>query len=486
MKHSPDTIPIKCVIPDELLEMMSDFKVMVNHFMALGIQAKNSQERHYYPLVAGDESGKPKLIPLSREMRDNPINQEWFDKYYREKYNEKYHSHYLHSATAYATQLIKSWQEKGGDITATPYIRNPVARLDSSLFKIKRTGRKLKIRIVIAPRHYVAINAVVNHRHWNNWSKNREGELLIVHDGVRLCFTDETPVIKSKESVAYDFNMDRVVMARSDGELKAIPLTDAVMIQKAHRKKRISVQRTMRHNPVKGERLITKNSGREHARVEDYLHKTIHGKNNEILTFIGDRHLGIEDLRKTTQDILKTDNGKKFNAKMSNWIHGDFADIIKRHHPDSHLYYTRGTSKWCPFCNSKLTHPIWKQSKCPNCGLFDRDYLEAVSGLVRTNTKHKKGEPWALVHDLYPEPIETKLLQNSLLTNSTSKRMLIRGLSVETQSVCPECAILYPEVRSVIGVNNVMQENHNDVGVINAGLIVKSGNDANYCLDKGG
>ena len=480
MNNNPDTIPINCAIPVELFDVMADYKDIVNHLITFGIHHKLGLERHYYPLAVGDDSGKPKSIPPFRELRDG--NMAWFREYYG-----KYPVHYLGAASSFAMQLIKSWRTLGGDITAIPHLRKPIARLDNDLYSIKKTGNKLQIEIKTAPRKSVVIETEVTHRHWNEWSQNRKGSLVIVPNGLRLCFTDDTDVPKEKESVAYDFNFDRVVLARSDGEIKEADLKDVMLLQKRHRTKRISVQRTLRHNPAKGERINNKNSGREHARVEDLLHKKIHGKNNEILSFVGDRHLGVEDLRKTTKDILKDDHGTKHNVRMSSWIHGAFEAIISHHHPDSSLYYTRGTSRYCPFCGSNLTHPIWKQSKCPEHGLFDRDWLEAVSGLVRTNTKHKKGQPWALVNNVFQEPIEAKLLHNSLL----SSNMMIRGLSPEMESVHPECAILFPEARSDIGSihsDTVMHENRSDVDnlriVGSAIKLTESGNDANFNMEK--
>ena len=480
-QNNPDTIPVNCEIPYELLAIMDDYKAIVNHLITYGIHYNIGLEKHYYPLASDDNSGKPKPIPPFRELRDN--NRIWFQEYY-----SKYPAHYLGSAASFAMQLIASWRTNGGDITAIPHLRKPIARLDRELFKIleSKPDGTMRIRISIAPHKFVEISIQVSHRHWNAWSQNRIGALVIVPDGLRLCFTDDTPVKKSKESVAYDFNFERVVLARSDGEVKEVDLSDVMQIQKNHKRKRESVQKTMCNNPEKGERINLKNSGREHNRIEDLLQKKIHGTNNEVLSFVGDRHLGIEDLHGTTNDILKTDNGRRFNAKMSNWIHGTFEDIIAHHHPDSHLYYTRGTSRYCPFCSSNLTHPVWKESRCPNCGLFDRDWLEAVSGLVRTNSKHEKGQPWAVVSDIFPEPIEAKLLYNSLLSSKT----MIRGLSSETKSVCPECVILFPEVRSDIdnGISVVMQENRSDVGNPDLGIVglnqVESGNDANSNTDE--
>jgi hypothetical protein len=476
-RNDPDTIPVNCVIPKKLNTMMEDYRSIVNHLISYGIHFRIGLEKHYYPLAPTDDSGKQKPIPPFRELRDN--NKEWFDKYYKGKYA----THYLGSAASFAMQLIKSWRTNGENITAIPHVRKPIARLECSLFTIQKSepDGTFQIRITLAPRKYVIINTKVNHRHWAEWSKNRGGELVIVPDGLRLCYTNDTEVQKAKESVAYDFNFDRVVMARSDGEIKEVDLKDVMLIQKNHKRKRESVQRTMSHNPIKGERINRNNIGREHNRVNDLLHKKIHGNNNEILSFVGSRHLGIEDLRGATRDILKTDNGKKFNAKMSNWIHGTFEQIVAHHHSDNKLYYTRGTSRYCPFCSSKLIHPIWKQSKCPNCGLFDRDRLEAVSGLVRTNTKHKKGEPWTLVNSVFTKPIEAKLLQNSLLSS-----MMIRVLSPEhsvLESVQPECAILSPEVQSDIGninYDNAMQENRGDVDFSKeiGSKMTESGNDA--------
>ncbi|MFZ2412273.1 MAG: hypothetical protein WAW23_11930 [Candidatus Methanoperedens sp.] len=476
MKES-NVIPVNCPIPPELLSMMEDYKIITNHLINSGLHHKIGLEKHYYPLAKTDTSGKPKPIPPDRELRD--INKPWFIEHYKSKYAV----HYLDSAASFAMQLIRSWRSLGGDITATPHIRKPIARLNNDLYTIQdsKPDGTMRIRITTAPHKSVVMDTKINHRRFSEWSLTRPGALVIVPSGLRLCFTDDTTVSKSTESAAYDFNFNRVVIARSDGQIKVVDLSDVMAIQKNHKAKRESVQKTMAHNPEKAERIIRKHGKREHNRVKDLLHKKIHGKNNEILSFVGSRHLGVEDLHGTTQDILKDDRGNVFNAKMSSWIHGQFEDIIVHHHPDSKLYYTRGTSRYCPFCSSKLTHPIWKQSKCPNCGLFDRDILEAVSGLIRTNTIHKKGEPWALVSDIFPQSIETKLLHSSTV--------MIRGLPSRqgvSKSVCPECAVLCLEGQSDIdnGKAVVMQENRNDADNLRVvGLeMTESGYDANSVI----
>ncbi len=477
--NEPDVIPVECEIPSELLSMMQDYKIIANHLISSGLYHKTGLEKHCYALAYTDKSGKPEPIPPERELRD--LNKEWFVEHYKGKYAV----HYLDSAASFAMQQIQSWRTNGGDITAVPHIQKSIARLNSDLYTILKSkpDGAMRIRITTAPHKSLIMDIKVTHRHFSEWSLNRKGALVIVPYGLRLCFTDDTKVEKSKESAAYDFNFDRVVIARSDGQVKSIDLSRVMDIQKNHKKKRESVQRTMAHNPKKGARIIGQHKEREHNRVVDYLHKKIHGKYNEILTFVGSRHLGLENLHKTTRDILVDDKGVKFNARMSSWIHGLFEEITVHHHPDSELYYTRGTSHFCPFCNSKLTHPTWKQSKCPKCGLFDRDMLEAVSGLVRTNRKHIKGDPWALVKDVFPHYIENELLHSS--------RLMIRGLSpVMPESVRPECAVLYSEGLSDIdtGVAGVMQGNRSDVygsteRVIGSEM-TESENDANSEIDK--
>ncbi len=443
--REPNTIPIDCTIPQELLSMMDDYRTISNHLLGYALYHKIGLEKHYYPLADSDRSGKPKPIPPERELRDQ--NKGWFNDHYKGTYA----AHYLDSAASFAMQLIESWRTNGGDITATPYIKKPIARLNNDLYTIQKCkpDGAMRIRIIIAPRQSVIMDVKANHRHFSEWSLNRKGALVIVPYGLRLCFTNDEKVPKQKESAAYDFNFDRVVIARSDGQMKQVDLSDVLEIQQNHKKKRESVQRTMGHNPKKSQKILRKNGKRERNRVNDLIHKKIHGKNNEILTFVGNRHLGVENLHNITQDILIDDKGVKFNAKMSSWIHGAFEDIIVHHHPDYSLYYTRGTSRYCPFCNSKLTHPIWKQSKCPSCGSIDRDWLEAVSGLVRTNTKHRKGEPWALVKDIFPEFVENKLLLSSKLMIQGLPSVKVKVIP-KSKSVCPECAVHTCEVQSDI------------------------------------
>lgn len=418
--------------------MLADYKTIASHLLSYGLWKRTTSEY---------------------ELRDE--NREWFHRHY----GVRYAAHYLDSAASFAQQQIESWRGLGGDTTALPRLRKPIARLNNDLYTIQEMSPDgtIQLRITLAAHESEVIRFRVNHRHFAEWSHNRKGALVILPDGFRLCFTDDSRTPKPAESVAVDLNFDRVTMARSDGAIKEISLKEVVNVQKNHRKKRISVQRTMAHNPTKAERLLAKHEGRERDRVEDRLHKLIHGKNNQFLSFVGNRLLGFEDLRKCTQDVLEDDHGRAFNSKMSSWVHGLFQDIAEHHHEHTKEYYTRGTSRFCPFDNSVLTHPTWKQSRCDKCKrVYDRDWLEAVSGLVRLNSKHKKGEQWKTVHGVLPRPTVRKVKKGlsrapySLPEKSASIAKPIRGLppAPQPEPVRPEWAVLYPEALTVTDVGH--------------------------------
>ncbi len=242
----PDTIPWHGDIPTKLQQMLFDYVDIANHLLALGLHNKVGLEIHYYPLAPADDSGKPKSIPADRELRD--LAKPWFVEHYKGRYAV----HYLDSAASFAMQQIKSWRSLGGDITAVPHLRKPIARLNNDLYTIQemRPDGKMRIRITLAPWEHVVMEIKVNHRHFARWSQNRPGALVILPDGLRLCFADDAPVRRSSRTVAYDFNFRRVVFAKSDGQQREVDLTDAMAIQQHHKDKRESVQRTMAHNPA--------------------------------------------------------------------------------------------------------------------------------------------------------------------------------------------------------------------------------------------
>lgn len=367
----PRVIPITCKLPAEALHMLDDFKTMVNHLISWALHFR-----------------------VHDRWRMWDLNRDWF----RRSYGRNYAAHYLHSACSVASELLSSWVKLGGNTSHRPYIHNKFARLDRGLVKVERLeGEAIRMRITLAPRQWVYINVPVHHKKWREYSQHNLGELVIVPDGIRLIF--QTPDLRttSEKLAGIDLNFNRVVVATQEGQIKEMDISRVMEVQENHREGRQGIQRRMPKNLRKQRKLLAKDRSREHRRVEDLLFEL----SNEVLSLLGDYGPVWEDLSSTTKECLVDAKGKKFRAKLSSWAHGQFQDITaEKSLYKSRWRYARGTSSYCPFCGSKLEHPIWRISRCRRCGYdYDRDRLSSVSVLIRGLTTHRKGEPWALAKD---------------------------------------------------------------------------------------
>ena len=74
-----------------------------------------------------------------------------------------------------------------------------------------------------------------------------------------------------------------------------------------------------------------------------------------------------------------------YNGIINRWPYRLFQKLIDYKSKNRTLYINpEGTSSECPVCGGKLRHPIWKESKCINCGVtFNRDRLSSLSISVR-------------------------------------------------------------------------------------------------------
>ncbi len=196
-----------------------------------------------------------------------------------------------------------------------------------------------------------------------------------------------------------DLNFNRVVVATEDSQIQEMDISRIMEVQGRHRKKRQRIQRCLPKNLRKQRKLLAKDKGREHRRVEDLLFEL----SNEFLSLLDGYGPVWEDLSSTTEECLRDAKSRRYRAKLSSWAHGQFQDIMAAKSPyRSRWRYARGTSTFCPFCGCELVHPKgrWRVSRCPGCSCdYDRDRLSSVSVLVRGLTSHRKGEPWALAKD---------------------------------------------------------------------------------------
>ncbi len=389
MKQFPilrKAIPVDCHIPDELQAMLLDFKDMVNRLISWGLFAR---------------------VRDARDMRDLDYN--WFKTNY-----SRYAVHYLHSACSVACELLSSWDELGGNTSSRPYVQRPFARLDQELVKVERRDHDgIRVRITLAPRQYGYVESPVNHRFWNESLGYRLGELTVVPDGVRLLVQapDERPV--TDKIAAVDLNFDNAVAATSDGLIMEMDLRPIMDLQGRMREKRKRVQKALPNNLQKQQRVLNRARDRERHRVEDLLHEAARG----FVALMEDRALGFEDLGSLSP---KDAPGRRFKERLSAWARGKFQDFCERKSGlrPRKRNYARGTSTYCPFCNSEVAHPRWKVSRCPGCGAdYDRNKLAAVANLVRQiGPPHRKGEPWKMAPEVLPPEVCKALRRQSLLT----------------------------------------------------------------------
>ncbi|MDE1822171.1 MAG: transposase [Euryarchaeota archaeon] len=384
------TIAVPTSLPPEVVAMLSDFRAMSNHLIA---------HAHHHHLDS------------AFDLRER--NYAWF----RQNYEGRYAIHYLHSAASFAAQHAKSWRKLGGDTTRLPHVESPIARLDQMLVKTKvKEENHLVLQLTLAPRQWVLLDLRVHHKHWAEWSVSRMGELVIVPDGVRLTFQYDDVHTVGKGFAAVDLNFDRAVMATSDGEVTEVSLKDAMEVQKHHRWKRHAVQRHTSHNAGKQQKLLHRDRGREHDRVD----KLVHDHAKEIGGAAGGKRLVMEDLSSTTRECLKDSDGRTFRAKLSSWPHGGLQRVLSYRYPHgTKEVYARGSSTFCPFCGARVVHPTWKTSRCGGCGLsYDRDALAAVNLLVRGMVKHEAGTPWALARDAMAASVVDRLVRQCTLQSS--------------------------------------------------------------------
>ncbi len=388
-------IPVDCRIPEGLQVMLLDFRDMVNRLISWGLYQRCRD---------------------FREMRD--LNYRWF----REEYGRRYAAHYLHSACSVACDLLCSWDEQGGHTSSRPYVQRPFARLDQELVKVERRDRDgIRIRVTLAPQHYAYVESPVKHRFWKEYLGYRLGELTVVRDGVRLLVQvpDVRPV--TDRIAAVDLNFDNAVAATSDGKIIEMDLKPIMAIQGKMREKRKRVQRVLPRNLQKQRKVLNRARDRERQRVEDLLHEAA----RDFVALVEDRAIAFEDLRSLSAQEA---GGGRFKERLSAWARGKFQDFCeaKSGFWPRKRNYARGTSTYCPFCNSKVKHPRWKVSRCPGCRAdYDRNMLAAVANLVRqVGPPHRKGEPWKMAREVLPPEVCESLRRQSLLTIPSSPRTI--------------------------------------------------------------
>lgn len=371
--------------------MLADFKNLTNHLLAYALQTRTKG---------------------AFKLRDAQYG--WFDAHY----GGRYAVHYLHSASSYANGIAKSWRKMGK--SKFPHLKRGVAKLDQMLVKVMcQTPDGIKLRVTIAPKQYAVLDLPVHHKKFAEYSKYKLGEIIIHEDGsIDLPFQIPDDKPDSTLMSGTDYNFNSADIATSEGVIKSISLKPITRIQANMRKKREAIRKSVPKNLKKQYRVLAKYKRREHNRIK----QRVMDLGKEIGAAIDGLNIE-EDLAKTTDQCMKRGKcgrrGKKFNKKLSSWVHGRLQESTSKNTPcKTEKIDPRGTSSQCPFCHSPVTHPTWSVSLCPIHGPLDRNKLAAVAILERGRMD--------LCREPFPANVYASLLEGSVLgdegTNSSQAR----------------------------------------------------------------
>ncbi len=309
----------------------------------------------------------PSPIDLRREMKD------WFYS------NYCYAKHHINPVCRSSIAILRSFR-KNMRGKAFPEVRKLSMRLDSELVKI--VGDKL--RITIQPGRYEYIKINTKNKKFVEYSRNRLSEVLITDRIVSLSFSMKENKPAGEELMGTDLNFSTVDFTVIDREtmqitaVKTLPIVEMAKIQNDFSRRRQKLQKHLR-NPQKMKKKLKQTRGRQQNRVKDAMHKL----SSSLVKEHPDSSFILEDLR----NIRKTakPKSKKLRTYLNRWPYNQFQIMMEYKSKNRTIYVNpEGTSSECPVCGGKVKHPIWKISRCENCGLdYDRDRLASLAISLR-------------------------------------------------------------------------------------------------------
>ena len=157
-----------------------------------------------------------------------------------------------------------------------------------------------------------------------------------------------------------------------------IPTHNIVNIQNDFSRRRQKLQKHIK-NPQKRKKKLKQTRGRQQNRVKDAMHKL----SSSLVKEHPDSSFILEDLR----NIRKTakPQSKKIRTYLNRWPYREFQRMMEYKSKNRTIYVNpEGTSSECPVCGGRLKHPVWKMSRCRNCGRdYDRDRLASLAISLR-------------------------------------------------------------------------------------------------------
>lgn len=306
----------------------------------------------------------PSPIDLRREMKP------WFDSRY------SYAKHHINPVCRSSIAILRSFK-KNHHNKRYPEVRRLSIRLDSELVKI--VGDKIRITIRPGEYDYITINA--RNKKWRRYSKYRIGEVLITDKIIARSFIFPNNDL-SDEKVGIDINFGSIVgTVVNKGEVKETfteYIPNIARIQNDFSRRRRQLQKHIK-NKKKRYKKLRESRGRQRNRIKDALHKL----SSKIVSEHLESSFILEDLRTIKRN--SNNKSKKLRTNLNRWPYSQFQKMLEYKSQFRSIYVNpEGTSSECPLCGGRLDHPVWKMSRCKNCGRdYDRDRLASLAITLR-------------------------------------------------------------------------------------------------------
>ncbi len=390
------TIVFSYMPDNNIIQYLTDMRDLINRAII-----------NAYSMAKSNNNQIPSPIVLRRSLKN------YYDN------NIDYAKHHINPACRNAIAILRSYKKNNNGELKIIRAERLAMRIDSELIRIENN----KLRITIKPHEYEYIDIVDKNKKFSEYSKYKLSEVLLTDSKVCITFRTGTlnkPVMDDN-IIGFDLNfksVDYTIIRNNEiVNVDSIDTSDIAKTQRDYARKRTKIQKHIK-NPAKRDRKLKEAGNRQKNTVRDKLQKLT----TEIVNDNSDKTFVFEDLtdikkkgkknKKSNNDNKKykdnnkdsraitggnnnknnnknnknnNNKSKRFRTDINRWPYRLFQKLIDYKSKNRTLYVNpEGTSSECPVCGGKLRHPIWKESKCINCGVtFNRDRLSSLSISVR-------------------------------------------------------------------------------------------------------
>jgi len=393
-KGSKRTISFHYKPDDNIIKYLKDMRELINKAIL-----------NAYSIAVQNGNHLPSPITLRKSLK----------KYYDN--NIDYATHHINPACRSAIAILKSYKKNNNGELKVIEAKRLAMRIDSELTKIQDN----RLRITLKPHEYQYIPIITKNKKYNEYSKCKISEVLLTDNRVCITFivnTEEKPVVNDN-IIGFDLNfksVDYTIIKNSEiVKVDSIDTSDIAKTQRDYARKRSKIQKHIK-NTGKRNRKLKEAKHRQRNIIKDKLQKLtteIVNKNNDKTFVFEDltniKKEGMKKKKNSNKSKKNPNKSKRFRTDINRWPYRLFQQYVDYKSRNETLYINpEGTSSECPVCGGKLEHPIWKESKCNNCGLsYDRDKLSSLSisirglGLCGTPFTVSGSSSWHFMKDNY-------------------------------------------------------------------------------------